>query len=110
MLIGPHMRINPALDAIQFDGAVPICEHRGYMFLISTKGRVRGHLIYTMFEMDLKTSIHTVHLPYSTAHTLGEVLDRGEGLFDKLPPEESQLPPESYTIVSAVVKPIIKFY
>ena len=104
------MKINQALDSIQFDGAVPICEYRGFMFLISDKGRGRGHLIYTKFEMDLKTAVHTVHMPFSSAHTLGEVLDRGEGMQEKLPPEETELPPETYAIVNTVAKPIIKFY
>lgn len=110
MLIGPNQRINQALDLIQFDGAVPICEHRGYMFLISIDGRSRGHLIYTKFEMDLATAVHSVHMPFSSSHTLGEVLDRGEGMQDKLPPITTILPPETYAIVNTVAKPIIKFF
>jgi len=93
------MKIEMALDEIQFYDAIPVFEFRGYVYHIDHTGRTRGQLYYTKFEKDLKTPIHTVHMPYSKNHTLGEVIDRGEGLQKKHDPIVTILPAAVYSII-----------
>ena len=108
--IGQHMRINEALDNIQFEESVPILEFRGFIFHIDISGRPRGQFYYTKFEMDLKTPIHSVHMPFSSALTIGETIDRGEGLQLKIAPMITTLPLETYAIVNTPAKPFITFF
>lgn len=98
-LIGQHMKTDAALDAAQFHGAVPVFEFRGYVYHIDYTGRTRGQLYYTKFEKDLKTAIHSVQMPYSNTHTLGETIDRGEGLRAKIAPMINTLPAATYAII-----------
>jgi len=93
------MKVDKALDHAQFYGAIPVFEFRGYVYHIDYTGRVRGQLYYTKFEKDLKTAIHSVHMPYSTTFTLGETIDRGEGLQKKIEPMITVLPAAVYSII-----------
>lgn len=99
MNIGQHMKIEKAFDEIQFNDAIPVLEFKGYVYFIDYEARSRGQLYYTKFEKDLTTPIHTVHMPYSKNHYLGEVLDRGEGLQKKLEPVVTILPAAVYSII-----------
>ena len=93
------MRIERALDEVQFYDAIPVFEFRGYVYHLDYTGRTRGQVYYTKFEKDLKTAIHSVMMPYSKNHTLGEVIDRGEGLQNKHGPLITILPAETFSII-----------
>lgn len=93
------MRVDVGLDAIQFNDAPPIFEWRGYVYHVDYTGRTRGQLYYTKFEKDMKTAIHSVQMPYTKTFTLGETIDRGEGLQKKLPPAITELPAIAYAVV-----------
>lgn len=97
--IGSNLLIEEALDRIQFNDAVPVLEYRGYVYHIDYTGREFGNLYYTKFEMDMSTPIHSVDMPFSKMHTLGELLDRGEGLRQKMGPRITELPPLAYAII-----------
>lgn len=99
--IGGNTNIEDALDKIQFEEAIPVLEWRGYVYFIDWKGRTRGQLYYTQFSLDLSTPIHSVEMPYSKTYTLGELIDRGEGLQKKLEPTIEVLPPLAYAVVQS---------
>lgn len=98
-MIGQHMRVDDALDAVQFHGSIPVFEFLGNVYCLDYTGRVRGQVYYTKFEMDMRTPIHSVHMPYSNTHTLGEVIRRGEGLREKLDPDIDELPENAFRII-----------
>lgn len=105
--IGGNLLIEKALDRIQFNDAVPVLEYRGAVFLIDYKGREFGNLYYTKFGLDMKDSIHSVEMPFSKMHTLGELLDRGEGLRKKIPPKTDTLPALAFSIIQVSSKTVI---
>lgn len=105
--IGSNLLIEKALDRIQFDGAVPVLEHRGHVYHIDYTGREFGNLYYTKFGMDMGEPIHSVDMPFSKMHTLGELLDRGEGLRQKIEPKIDTLPPLAYAIIQCKSSPTI---
>ena len=98
--IGNNLNIEDALDKIQFEEAIPVVEHRGFVYFIDYTGREFGNLYYTKFELDMSTAIHSVEMPYSKTFTLGELIDRGEGLQQKIEPKVTELPPLSYAVIS----------
>ena len=93
------MKVDAALDAIQFNDAVPVLEFRGYIYHLDYTGRTRGQLYYTKFEKDMKTAIHSVQMPYTKTFTVGETIDRGEGLQKKIGPLIDELPASAYSVV-----------
>ena len=99
--IGSNLKIEEALDRIQFDDAVPVLEYRGFVYYIDYTGREFGNLYYTKFELDMTTAVHSVDMPFSKMHTLGELLDRGEGLRKKIDPKVTELPPLAYAIIQS---------
>lgn len=104
------MKIVQALNAINVDNAVPVIEFRGYLFHIDVSGYGRGMLYYTKFEKDARTPIHSVHMPFATHLTLGETIDRGEGLQAKIVPMITELPEATNTVIDVPAKPIVTFF
>jgi len=92
---------------IQFEDAVPVTEWRGAVYHIDPTGRALGNLYYTRFTLDMATAVHSVEMPYSKMHTLGELLDRGENMQNKVPPKIEELPPLAYAVVVCKTEPII---
>ena len=101
------MKIERALDEIQFYNAIPVFEYRGYVYHIDHTARTRGQLYYTKFEKNLTDAIHSVKMPYSKNHTIGEVIDRGEGLQKKHEPLITMLPASTFSIIQCTPGVII---
>lgn len=97
--IGSNLLIEKALDKIQFEENVPVLEYRGHVYHIDYTGREFGNFYYTKFELDMATPIHSVEMPFSKMHTVGELIDRGEGLRQKIPPKIEELPPLAYAVI-----------
>ena len=97
--IGSNLNIEEALDRIQFEDAIPVLEYRGFVYHLEYIGRRMGNLYYTKFELDMSNPIHSVEMPFSKMHTVGELLDRGEGLQKKIGPRISTIPPLAFAII-----------
>lgn len=106
--IGSNLLIEEALNRIQFEDAVPVLEYKGFVYHIDYTGRKFGNLYYTKFEMDMVTPIHSVEMPFSKTYTVGELIDRGEGLRKKIAPKIEELPPLSFAVVECKTETIIK--
>lgn len=111
-LIGPNHNIQDALDILQFNDGIPVVKFRGNVFVIDYEGRTRGCLYYTKFVPKSNTYVaeHSVSMPFSKQYTVGELLDRGEGMQSKIPPTVDSLPAEAYGILDYTVEPTIKKY
>lgn len=91
-LLGSGTNVKDAMNAIEFNNVPPVIEYHGYLFVIDYTARSRGQLYYTKFTGDATEALYTVHLPYSNAYNLGQLLDRGEGLGDRLDPAITTYP------------------
>jgi hypothetical protein len=107
MRIGSNTNIEAAFNSIELKGAVPVLEYKGYVYLIHPEFRTRGITKYTKFNPNMTDVIHSVALPYSKAHTVGEIIDRGEGLHNKQPPFATVLPALAFAVIECKDKPTI---
>lgn len=100
-IISQNQNINDALDHIQFDDAIPVVKYKLDVYVLDWTGRVRGTLYYTLFKAVGTSYVakHSVSIPFSKQPTLGEVLDRGEGLRPKHEPRITSLPAEAFSIL-----------
>ena len=83
---------------IDHENRIPVLSWRGSIWVIDTSGRATGTLIYTKFD-DASTPVHTVYMPFSFAHTLGELIMRGEGMREKVAPIVQTIPPAAFAII-----------
>ena len=87
------------LFAMVDSGIVPVLLYKDFVYVIDSTARGRGCIYYTKFTKNAAEALHSVIEPFSYAHTIGELIDRGEGLRDKLPPMIEVIPPLGYTVI-----------
>lgn len=92
--LGSGTSIKAALNAIEYNGVAPFLDYKAYLYVIDFTGRERGQFYYTKFTENGGEAIHSIHMPFSFSYSLGEQIERGEGLGIPLDPDITALPPE----------------